>query len=77
LSKETINAIKKAAGKQGSKLIGWAFKGHAMALMDKRLVRGIRFDDEADDEEEAEEAGGGTATSTSAAMGQGSSNHHA
>jgi len=35
LSKEMIEAIKKAAGKQGSKIIGWAFKGRAAAQADQ------------------------------------------
>ncbi len=59
LSKETIKAIKKVAGKWGSKIIGWAFKGRAAVQADQQLVKGVHFANDAKEGNDDEDGNGG------------------
>jgi len=79
LSKETIEAIHKAASKQGNKVISWAFKGRAAEQNEKRSVKEVRFDEGSVDPEDVEDEVPDDSTpsqSASASMGQGSLNRH-
>jgi len=78
LPKETMEAIRKAVGKHGSKVVAWAFKGWAADQAEKHSVHGAKTDNgskgsDGADEEEPDNSGRGGA---SASMGQGSGNCH-
>jgi len=48
LSKETIEANKKAAGKQGNRVISWAFKGHVAKQTKKHRIKAVHFEEGSD-----------------------------
>jgi len=79
LPKEMIEAIRKATGKYGSKVVAWAFKGRAADQAKKHSVCGAKTNDgsdgsaKADEEEEPSNSG---RSGASASMGQGSNNRH-
>jgi len=79
LPKETIEVIRKATGKHGSKVVAWAFKGWATDQAKKCSIRGAKTDDrsdgssKADEEEEPSTLG---RSGASASMGQCSNNCH-
>jgi len=55
IPKETIEAIKKAAVKHGSKVVAWAFKGRAADIAEKRNVHGVKSDEVSEGSEAEEE----------------------
>jgi len=78
LPKETMEAIRKAAGKHGNKVVAWAFKGWAVDQVGKHNVHGSKTDKGSKgsaegDEEEPDNSG---RSGASASMGQGSGNCH-
>jgi len=79
LPKETIEAIRKAAGKHGNKVVAWPFKGWAADQAKKCSIRGAKTGNgsdssvEAEEEDEPDNSGRNGA---SVSMGQGSNNHH-
>jgi len=79
LSKETIKAIKKAAGKQGNKVISWAFKGRAAKQTKNCNVKAVHFEEGSEGSKEVGDevlCDAATLQSASASMGQGSANWH-